>query len=115
MLRNITSKLHASCCQKENDKSLMFAGWTEHLLKKDTHDKTTISNDDEDKDKEEPRNDQETSGSCNTDVSIDEGDFVAAVYRFNSNTYLGKVIRYDKDDAFVSFMISSTIKIKVLT
>ena len=45
--------------QKENDKSQMFAGWTEHLLKKDTHDKTTISNDDKDKDKEEPRNDQE--------------------------------------------------------
>ena len=77
----------------------MCAGWTEHLLKKDTYDKTMISNDDKDKDKEEPRNDQETSGSCNTDVSIDVGDFVAAVYRFNSNTYVGKVIRYDEDDA----------------
>ena len=42
----------------------MCAGWTEHLLKTDTHNKTTISNDDQDKDKEEPRNDQETSGSC---------------------------------------------------
>ena len=55
-----------------------------------------ISNDDKDKDKEEPRNDRETSGSCNTDVSIDEGDFVAAVYGFNSNTHVGKVIRMTK-------------------
>ena len=94
----------------------MFAGWTkgwtEHLLKKDTNDKITISNDDKDKDKEQPRNDQETSGSGNTDVSINEGDFVAAVYGFNSNTYVGKVIRYDEDDAFVSFMVPSTRKIK---
>ena len=108
-----TSCLCAACCQKENDKSQMC--WTEHLLKKDTYDKTTISNDDKDKDKEEPCNDQEISGSCNTDVSIDEGDFVAAVYRFNSNTYVGKVIRYDEDDAFVSFMVPSRRKIEVKT
>ena len=38
----------------------MCAGWIEHLLKKVTHDKTTINNDDKNKDKEEPRNDQET-------------------------------------------------------
>ena len=77
--------------------------------------KTTISNDDKEKDKEEPRNDQETSSSCNTDVSIDEGDFVAVVYRLNSNTYVGKVICYDDDDAFVSFMAPSTRKIEVST
>ena len=104
-----TSCFCAACCQKENYKSQMCAGW------KDTHDKTMISNDDKDKDKdkEEPRNDQETSGSCNTDVSIDEGDFVAVVYRFNSNTYVGKVNRYDEDDVFVSFMVPSTRKIEV--
>ena len=97
----------------------MCAGWTEHLLKKDTHDKTMISIDDKgkDKDKEEPRNDQETSGSCNTDVSNDEGDFVGAVCRFSSNTYVGKVVRYDEDDAFafVSFIVPSTRKIEVST
>ena len=52
-----TSCFWAACCQKEYNKCQMCAGWTEHLLKKDTHDKTTISNDDKDKDKEEPRND----------------------------------------------------------
>ena len=58
----------------ERERQVPDVCWlTEHLLKKDTHDKTMISNDDKDKDKEEPRNDQETSGSCNTDVSIDEG------------------------------------------
>ena len=89
-----TSCFCAACCQKENDTSQTCAGWTKHLLKKDTHDKTMISIDDKDKDnKEEPRNSHQTSGSCNTDVSIEENDFVAAVYRFNSNTYVGKVIR----------------------
>ena len=98
----------AACFQKKNGKSQMCAGWTEHLLKKDTHHKTTISNVDKDKDKEEPH-------SCNTDISIDESDFIAAVYRFNSNTYLGKVIRYNEDDAFMSFMVPSTRKIEVST
>ena len=104
----------AACCYKKNDKSQVCAGWTKHLWKKDTHDKTTISNNDKDKGKKEPRNDQGISGSCNTDVSINDGDFVATVYRFNSNTYVGKVIRYDEDDAFVSFMVPSTRKIEVI-
>ena len=44
-----------------------------------------------------------------------EGDFVAAVYRLNETTYIGKVVRFDEDDAFVSFMNGSSGQIETST
>ena len=91
-----TSCFCPSCKNKEN-LSNMCHGWSKHALRKDPLERNQDEGDD---------NSERVSMAivAPTNVSIEEGDFVAAVYRFNETTYIGKVVRFDEDDAFVSFM-----------
>ena len=103
------SCLCPSCKNKEN-LSDMCQGWSKHALKKDPLERNQDKGDD---------NSERvlTAIVAPTKVAIEESDFVAAVHRFNetNNTYIGKVVRFDEDDAFVSFMNGSSGQIETST
>ena len=102
-----TSCFCPSCKNKEN-LSDMCHGWSKHALKKVPLER----NQDEGNGNSERVS---TAIVAPTKVTIEESDFVAAVYRFNETTYIGKVVRFDEDDAFVSFMNGSSGQIGTST
>ena len=102
-----TSCFCPSFKNKEN-LSDMCHSWSKHALKKDPLERNQNEGDD---------NSERVSTAivAPTKGAIEEGDFVAAVYRFNETTYIGKVVRFDEDDAFVSFMNGSSGQIETST
>ena len=99
-----TSRFCPSCKSKEN-LSNMCHGWSKHALKKDPLERNQDEGDDNSKR-------VSTAIVAPTKVAIEEGGFIAAVYRFNETTYIGKIVRFDEDDTFVSFMNGSSRQIE---
>ena len=102
-----TSCFCPSFKNKEN-LSDMCHSWSKHALKKDPLERNQDEGDD---------NSERVSTAivAPTKGTIEEGDFFAAIYRFNETTYIGKVVRFDEDDAFVSFMNGSSGQIETST